>query len=279
VPWENNIAQRNLHVVAYPQPPAGQCRFDQNGLVGDSVQFDVINTLSSSSSVDVKVTAGGLPETAQAWLVPGALAGRWSSLDGLAPEVDGRLRVLRFPARLYGIRLNPNEARSVTLEVRAPVNSRFTVGLAEFVRGNLVGGNSYQRPLPGCPLTLPMVIKAGSPTPTPTATPVLNMGLDPVEGPIGTLVAVAVSGQWTPGVQVFVTLVPHGVAVPPPAGQIVSTGASVTTSYDGSPVVTQFRVPNDPRLLGIQPIQVVVHRADWSEWAVEPFVIIDAHPG
>jgi streptogramin lyase len=72
-------------------------------------------------------------------------------------EPDGRLRVQRFPARLYGIRLNPNEMRSVTLEVRAPVNSRFTVGLAQYVRGTLVGGNSYQRVLPPCPISLPIV--------------------------------------------------------------------------------------------------------------------------
>jgi Mg-chelatase subunit ChlD len=160
VPWENNIAQRNLHAVAYPQPPAGECRFDANGMVSDQFRFDVINTLSSSSQVDVELTAGGLPEGAQAWLQPGALASRWSSLDGLVVEADGRLRVLRFPARLYGIRLNPNEIRSVTLEVHAPVNSRFTVGLAEYVRGNLVGGNSYQRVLPPCPISLPLILKS-----------------------------------------------------------------------------------------------------------------------
>jgi uncharacterized protein YegL len=78
----------------------------------------------------------------------------------LVVEADGRLRVLRFPARLYGIRLNPNEIRSVTLEVHAPVNSRFTVGLAEYVRGNLVGGNSYQRVLPPCPISLPLILKS-----------------------------------------------------------------------------------------------------------------------
>lgn len=160
VGWENNVAQRNLNVVAYPQPPAGECRFGQNGIASDQFPFDVINTLNSSSLVDVELTASGLPNSAQAWLLPGALAGRWSSLDGLELLPDGRLRVLRFPARLYGIRLNPGEIRSVTLRVDAPVNSQFTAGLAEYVRGNLVGGNSYQRALPACPLNLPLILKA-----------------------------------------------------------------------------------------------------------------------
>jgi Mg-chelatase subunit ChlD len=159
IAWDNNIAQRNLHVVAYPQPPAGQCSFDQNGTATDQVRMDVINTLNTSSLVDVELTASGLPDTAQATLQPGALAGRWSSLDGLAVQPDGRLRVLRFPARLYGVRMNPNEIRSVTLEVQAPVNSRFTVGIAEYVRGSLVGGNSYQRVLPACPVNLPLILR------------------------------------------------------------------------------------------------------------------------
>jgi uncharacterized protein YfaP (DUF2135 family) len=162
IPWDNNVAQRNLHVVAYPQPPAGQCSFDQNGTATDQVRMDVINTLNTSSLVDVELAASGLPATAQAWLQPGALAGRWSSLDGLILLPDGRLQVLRFPARLYGIRMNPNEIRSVALEVQAPVNSRFTVGLAEYVRGSLVGGNSYQRVLPACPVQLPLIMKTSA---------------------------------------------------------------------------------------------------------------------
>ncbi|MCB0204054.1 MAG: SBBP repeat-containing protein [Anaerolineae bacterium] len=165
VGWENNIAQRNLHVVQYPQPPATQCRFDQNSTASDQFAFDVINTLTTSSLVDVELTASGLPDTAQAWLSPGSLAGRWSSLDGLELLADGRLRVLRFPARLYGIRLDPGEIASVSLRVDASVNSRFTVSLAETVRGNLVGGNSYQRWLPPCPVNLPLIVHDSSAPP------------------------------------------------------------------------------------------------------------------
>ena len=117
------------------------------------------------------------------------------------------------------------------------------------------------------PTYLPLILSAG--------TPIRLVGLNPAEGPVDTLVALSISGQWTPGVQVFVTLAPRGVPIPPPDGQAVSTGASATTSNDGSPVVTQFRVPNDPRLLGPQPIQVVVHTGNWSEWVVEPFTIVD----
>ena len=163
VPWENNIAQRNLHVVAYPQPPAGACRLEQNGLVSDTVAFDVINTLSTSTSVDLRITSAGLPPEATSLLNMGALAGRWSSLDGLAVEADQRLRIIQLPAIIYGVRLNPQEIRQVQLEITAPANSRFTVSLAELVRGNLVGGNSYERWLPGCPVALPLIVRSSGP--------------------------------------------------------------------------------------------------------------------
>ena len=122
---------------------------------------------------------------------------------------------------------------------------------------------------------LPMIMKVSGSTPTPTPTPLRVVSLDPPEGSVDTLVRVSISGQWTPGVLVFVTLLPRGVPIPPPDGQAVFTGASATTSNDGSPVVTQFRVPNDPRLWGPQPIQVIVHTGNWSEWVMEPFAIVD----
>ena len=163
VPWENNIAQRNLHVVEYPQPQAGACRLEQNGLVSDTVAFDVINTLSASTLVDLRITSGGLPPQATSFLNMGALTGRWSSLEGLAVEPDQRLRIIQLPAIIYGVRLNPQEIRQVQLEITAPANSRFTVSLAELVRGNLVGGNSYERWLPACPVALPLIVTSSGP--------------------------------------------------------------------------------------------------------------------
>jgi streptogramin lyase/uncharacterized protein YegL len=157
IPWENNIAQRNLHVVAFPQPPAGQCRLPDGQPQQDLFSFDVINTLQSPTSVDLVITAQGLPAGGQLWLHPQALAGRWTSLDGLAVEPDGRLRLLRFPAAVYGIALAPQQQTSVRLEVLASANSPFSVTLSEMVRGNLVGGNTYQRVLPPCLTYLPQV--------------------------------------------------------------------------------------------------------------------------
>jgi len=168
VPWENNIAQRNLHIIDYPQPQPGACQLNEAGMYEDMIEFDVINTLATSTPIDIEITASGLPPDAQVWLHPGPLANRWSSLDGLEVEADGRLRVLHFPARVYGVRLNPLESRRVTLEIHAPGNSLFTIGFSEIVRGNVVGGNSYQRWLPPCPINLPIVF---GPHPTPTPCP------------------------------------------------------------------------------------------------------------
>lgn len=160
VAWENNIAQRNLNTVAFASPPTGECRLPSDGPLSDQFSFDVINTLSTSTNVDLIVAASGQLAGLDAWLNPAALSGRWSSLDGLALEADGRLRVLYFPATIYGVRLNPNELRAVTLMVTAPGNNRFTIGIQELVRGALVGGNSYQRTLPPCPVSLPLLLKS-----------------------------------------------------------------------------------------------------------------------
>ena len=117
----------------------------------------MINTLQSPTSVDLLITAQGLPPDAQLWLHPQALTGRWSSLDGLNVEADGRLRVTRFPATVYGILMAPQQQSSVQLEVLSSGNSPFTVNIAELVRGILVGGNSYQRVLPMCLAYVPNV--------------------------------------------------------------------------------------------------------------------------
>ncbi|MBX7236221.1 MAG: VWA domain-containing protein [Caldilineales bacterium] len=156
--WDNNIGQRNLHIVAYPQPAAGACQLDKSGMYSDRIGFDVVNTLAASSLMDFEIAANGLPVGVEVRFEPGGLAGRWSSLDGLVVEADGRLRLTSAPARVYGIRLAPYEKRTVFLEVRAPDNSRFTVGLTEIVRGQVVGGNTYQRYLPPCPLALPLIL-------------------------------------------------------------------------------------------------------------------------
>ena len=48
---------------------------------------------------------------------------------------------------------------------------------------------------------------------------------------------------------------------------MVPTGASATTSSNGNPFKTQFRIPSDPLLVAPQRIQVVVHTESWNEWA------------
>ncbi|MCO6453133.1 MAG: VWA domain-containing protein [Caldilineales bacterium] len=173
VEWENNLAMHNLHILEYPQPQAGACNLDDNGLQTDRVAFDVANTLGNSTLVDLTITVSNLGSDAEVRFEPGPLTGRWASLDGLEPEPDGRLLVTSFPARLYGIRMNPGEQRTVHVEVKAPGNSRFTIGLTEYIRGKVVGGNTYQRYLPPCPLALPLILQTSQslPTPTPTATP------------------------------------------------------------------------------------------------------------
>ena len=116
-----------------------------------------------------------------------------------------------------------------------------------------------------------------TPTPTPTtlATPLRTVGLSEPEGPIDTLVVVRISGQWPANARVEVSLLQFGVPIQPrpQPSQVVSTGASTTTSSNGEPVETQFRIPTHPLLVAPQRIQVVVHTDSWNEWAVEEFYI------
>lgn len=186
VQWENNIGQRNLHIVDYPQPPAGRCEFDSNNRQIDRVSFEVINVLSAVTAMDLQITVNNLASEAEVRLEPGALANRWSSLDGLVLQPDGRLLVTRFPATIYGVRFNPQERRTLEVEIAAPANSRFTIALTQYVRGQVVGGNSYQRWLPPCPIRLPLVMKM------------------PSTGAITGRVVNAVNGQGIAGAQVCV---------------------------------------------------------------------------
>ncbi len=128
------------------------------------------------------------------------------------------------------------------------------------------------------PTVVPGSTATPTPSPTPTATPLLDVGLDPAEARVDQEVKVAISGQWRPGVEVFVILLANGVPIPPPNGQAVSTGASATTSNDGSAVIAQFNVPRDSRLLGTQPTQLVVHTGDWSQWKATTLHIGDSGP-
>ncbi len=138
---------------------------DDNGLQTDRIAFEVMNVLATASLVDLRINVNNLGAGAEVRFEPGALSGRWASLDGLVAEPDGRLHVTRFPAMIYGVQLNPSERRTVYLEVKVPGNSRFTVGLTELVRGNVVGGNAYQRWLPPCPVRLPIIIRPEGPCP------------------------------------------------------------------------------------------------------------------
>jgi hypothetical protein len=129
------------------------------------------------------------------------------------------------------------------------------------------------------PTTAPTAPPGSTSTPTPTATntvpPQLDLGLDPPEGQVYDEITVAVSGQWTPNVTFYVVLLPRGMTTPPPVGQPISILATGTTSNDGSERRVTFSVPNDPQLLGVQPIQLVVYTDGWNQWKVEPFTILE----
>lgn len=135
-------------------------------------------------------------------------------------------------------------------------------------------GSGTATPTPTqAPTAEPGSTSTPTPTPTNTVPPILELGLNPAEGRVNQEIMVSVGGQWTPGVTFYVVLLPRGMTTPPPVGQPISILATGTTSTDGSERRVTFSVPDDPQLLGVQPIQLVVYTDGWNQWKVEPFTI------
>lgn len=244
VDWENNIAQRNFHVVEYPQPPDGACRFD-GGTFTDTMHFDVINTLNTSTMVDLQISAVGLSDSARIWVDPAALAGRWTSLDGLVAEPNGLLRVTRLPATIYGVRMNPHEIRQVQIEITAPANDRFTVAIAETVRGNLVGGNSYQRTLPACPSWLPVVLVQREARGAVTGVVVNAVNNQPIAGASVCVVGASLCATTDSQGRYTINNVPAGNReVRASAGGYVTLTQSVIVPYNASVTLNFALTPN-----------------------------------
>jgi hypothetical protein len=152
----NNIAQKNAHIVAYPEITV--CGFYTTTVYTETVFFDAIGDPSGATAVDIEFSSSDFPLGDGAMIVdPGSLWGRWTSLTHFNPVGIGLIPTA-FPATMTGIVMGPHETARMTLIIAAQIDEKFTISVKENIGGSDVGGIDYVRNLPRC-VYLPIITK------------------------------------------------------------------------------------------------------------------------
>lgn len=124
---------------------------------------------------------------------------------------------------------------------------------------------------PGAPTYTP------TPTPSPTTSATQERELDFPDqafGQPGAPVRVKVSGPWTSGNLLFISLVQYGAPIPPTnSNQWTSTGVSVGPPPEGGSTFATFTYPNSPPWSQFPRVMVVAHTENWTEWATQEFAV------
>jgi hypothetical protein len=156
----NNIAQKNAHIVDYPE--INECGFYTTTIYTDEVYFDAINTRGVTSTVNIEIDDKGFPPDGQIIIDPGDLWGRWNILTNFN-QVGMTLIPSALPAMMGGIDMGPYETVRITMTISARIDEDFEISVEEQVNDKLVGGLTYVRDLLGC-LYMPVTMRGFSPT-------------------------------------------------------------------------------------------------------------------
>jgi len=160
VPFDNNLCQRNIHVL----PPEEQ--WHDNEIVignpfGSPVQTD-IELDSKSFPTTGSVTVSIDQDTFDRWQDNGGqvngghvIPGTSSIAINISPQGGGTIG-----ASIVGIPLAPNQRTAVGLQLNAPGDTRPQVAVMQMIDGQAVGGSVYRPPDP-LPVYLPLVLKRG----------------------------------------------------------------------------------------------------------------------
>ncbi len=143
VPCDNNIAQRNLHVLDLdPDEPVSS----------DEVEFTIIAPSDETGQIDVVVIIPGAPPgTKVSIIIPPDLFDRWQDagggLEGGSTEGD---HIVADPDAtetvIQNVPLEPGEETEVAMHIETSVNddtAPFSITVVERVDGKDVGGNTY----------------------------------------------------------------------------------------------------------------------------------------
>jgi len=143
VPGDNNIAQRNLHILELPERPVGDAG-------SEAVEAIVVGPPNADTAqVDVVVQYPDLPSGARLTVDMGAdLFDRWMQATGgdlINGAVDGTLIVATGPVEtiIRGLPLSPWEEVPLTIHVDAPTADPFSFQVVERVNGVETGGNVF----------------------------------------------------------------------------------------------------------------------------------------
>jgi PKD repeat protein len=147
-PNNNNIIQKNVNVVDYPE--VRHCGFYSTTVHTDVVYFDAVNTKSMMTTVAIELDSSDFPlGSGQLILEPGSLSGRWTGLTNF-DQTGPTLSPTGFPATMSGIPMTAGETARMTMTISAEVDDKFTVRVEERVDSTEVGGIEYVRDLPDC---------------------------------------------------------------------------------------------------------------------------------
>jgi ABC-type transport system substrate-binding protein len=147
VPWDNNIAQRNVEVVELGG--GGLRALAQTGQA--SVVFEVTNVRDLPAAVDLIVERGTFPMTGTLELeFSQDLFSRWQTAGGTVvggAVVPGTTRIaVTHPVSttVVGLPLGVREAQQVRMHLTGPPAAEFALYVSERIEGDIVGGMSYR---------------------------------------------------------------------------------------------------------------------------------------
>jgi len=160
VPWDNNLAQRNVEVVESAAAQVG-------AMSVAGIRLDVVNVRSKPASVDVVVEKTGAFTGTLTLDLGEEFFNRWQNATGGTVEggqvVSGTTKVqITAPVSgtVVGLPFYGDEEVEVVLEAEGESGLEFEVEVVEWIDGLLIGGNTYQLKLPYHDIYLPIILKS-----------------------------------------------------------------------------------------------------------------------
>ena len=171
VPWDNNIAQRNVEVVDLEGGTAGMRSLAQTGQAlrlrsgQASVIFEVSNVYDLPGSVDLIVERGTFPITGTIVLeFSNDLFSRWQAAGGTVEGgavIPGTTRIsVTHPvsATVAGLPMGVREMQQARMYLTGPPGAEFALHVTERIAGTIIGGITYRTEIPWT-IYLPVVLR------------------------------------------------------------------------------------------------------------------------
>lgn len=153
VPWDNNLAQRNVDIVALEQENEGLQALAATGEA--TVQFEVTNVRDVPASVDLIIERGTFPPTGTlAVEFSHDLFDRWQDDGGtvtggaVIPNTTQLAITDATQATIAGLPMKTRETQHATLLLQGAPASEFELRVSERIDGVTIGGLTYQTEIP-----------------------------------------------------------------------------------------------------------------------------------